>query len=158
MVCYVIFGYKLNKNNKIHSILKKRLDFFIKKYRKGDKVILTGGKVNNTHTQAYIMSKYIKKHTTIEKKQILLENKSLNTIENVIYSFKLLKKANINKFTIISSKWHLNRIKKIIDYVSERSFDITLLGSKKIHPENKKEISLIKNEMKLMEKTHKLFK
>ena len=43
MTTYVILGFRLNKNNKIHPILKKRLDFFIKKYKKGDKVILSGG-------------------------------------------------------------------------------------------------------------------
>ena len=159
MVYYVIFGYKLNKNNNIHQILKNRLDFFIKKYKKGDKVILSGGNTNkNTHTEAYIMSKYIRKHIDISKNDILLENKSLNTIQNIFFTFKLFKRININKLTVISSIWHLNRIKKIIDYVSERSFNITLLGSKKIHPKNKKETSLIKNEIKKMEKTNKLFK
>lgn len=148
MVFYLIFGYKLNKNNKIHPILKKRLDLFISKYKKGDKVILSGGNTNNnTHTQAYIMSKYIRKHIDINKNHILLENKSLNTIENVIFSFKIFKKQNIRKITIISSIWHLDRIKKIIDYVSERSLKIEYLCSEKIIPENKKETSLIKKEM-----------
>lgn len=151
MITYVILGYKLNKNNKIHPILKKRLDFFIKKYKKGDKVILTGGNTNNnTHTQAYIMSKYIRKYIDIKKKEILIENKSLDTIQNILFTFKILKKKNIRKFTIISSIWHLNRIKKIINNISERSLDITLLGSEKIHPENKKETSLIKREMTLI--------
>ena len=151
MITYVILGYKLNKNNKIHPILKKRLDLFIKKYKKGDKVILTGGNTNNnTHTQAYIMSKYIRKCIDIKKKEILIENKSLDTIQNILFTFKILKKKNIRKFTIISSIWHLNRIKKIINNISERSLDITLLGSEKIYPENKKETSLIKREMTLI--------
>ena len=158
MVFYVIFGYKLNKNNKIHPILKKRLDLFISKYKKGDKVILSGGNTNkNTHTQAYIMSKYIRKYIDINKNHILLENKSLNTIENVIFSFKIFKKQNIRKITIISSIWHLDRIKKIIDYVSERSLKVEYLCSEKIIPENKKETSLIKKEMILMQKTRQLF-
>tara|TARA_B100000795_G_scaffold79144_1_gene56706 strand:+ start:284 stop:760 length:477 start_codon:yes stop_codon:yes gene_type:complete len=153
MVFYVIFGYKLNKNNKIHPILKKRLDLFISKYKKGDKVILSGGNTNkNTHTQAYIMSKYIRKHIDINKNHILLENKSLDTTENVIFSFKIFKKQHIQKITIISSIWHLNRIKKIIDYVSERRMNIKYVGSEKINPENKKELRLIKKEIKLMEK------
>jgi len=104
MVYYVILGYKLNKNNKIHPILKKRLDLFINKYKKGDKVILTGGNTNNnTHTQAYIMSKYIRKYIDIKKTQILLENKSMNTIDNVFFTFKILKKKNNCTFPIISS-------------------------------------------------------
>jgi len=148
MVFYVIFGYKLNKNNKINPILKKRLDLFISKYKTGDKVILSGGNTNkNTHTQAYIMSKYIRKHIDINKNHILLENKSLDTTENIIFSFKILKKKNMRKFTIISSRWHLNRIKKIIDYVSERRMNIKYVGSEKISPEYKKELRLIKKEM-----------
>jgi len=134
MVLYVIFGYKLNKHNKIHPILKKRLDLFISKYKKSDKVILSGGNTpknthKNTYTEAYIMSKYIRKFIDIKKTNILIENKSMNTIENVIFSFKIIKQMNINRVTIISSIWHLNRIKKIVKYISERSLKVKYLGS-----------------------------
>ena len=64
MTTYIVLGYRLKKNNKIHPILKKRLDLFIKLYKKGDKVILCGGNAAKTnHTEAYVMSKYIHTET-----------------------------------------------------------------------------------------------
>ena len=80
-------------------------------------------------------------------KNITLENKSLDTIQNIVFTFKILKKKNIRKVTMISSIWHLNRIKKIIDYVSERKMDITYFGAKKILPKNIEEIKRIKLEI-----------
>ena len=155
MVTYVIFGFKLNKNNKIHPILKKRLDFFIKKYKKGDKVILSGGNPNkNTHSEAFIMAKYIKSHLNINKNEIMLENRSLNTQDNVIYILKIANKFNINSFSLITSSWHLKRVKTLFNKFSERKIKIHYFGSKKITPENKIETRLIEKEKLYNELLH----
>ena len=147
MVTYVILGFRLNKNNKIHPILKKRLDFFIKKYKKGDKVILSGGNPNkNTHSEAFIMSKYIKKHLDIKKNHILLENRSLNTQENVLFILKILDKYNINNVSLITSSWHLKRVKTLFKKMSERKINIGYIGSRKLIPKNKTETKLIQKE------------
>ena len=59
-VVYVIPGKKLNKQSKISLDLKKRLDFCIKKYKKGDFIIVSGGNIaKTTHTEAYMMKKYL---------------------------------------------------------------------------------------------------
>jgi len=148
MVTYVILGFRLNRNNKIHPILKKRLDFFIKKYKKGDKVILSGGNPKkNTHTEAFIMAKYIKKHLDIKKNHILLENRSLNTQENVFFILKILDKHNINNASLITSSWHLKRVKTLFKKMSERKINISFLGSRKLIPKNKTEINLVKKEL-----------
>ena len=148
MVTYVILGFRLNKNNKIHPILKKRLDFFIKKYKKGDKVILSGGNPSkNTHTEAFIMSKYIKKHLNIKKSHILLESRSLNTQENIFFILKILAKYNIDTISLITSSWHLKRVKTLFKKMSERKINIGYLGSKKLLPRNKTEINSIKKEL-----------
>ena len=148
MVTYVILGYKLKKNGKIHPILKKRLDFFLKKYKKGDTVILSGGNNNKKiHSEAYIMSKYIKENIDIEKQNIILENRSNDTIQNIFYTFNILKKRNIKKIYIITSIWHLKRVKMVINFFNERNIKIKLFGSKKLFPKNKSEVNSIKNEI-----------
>lgn len=147
MVTYVILGFRLNKNNKIHPILKKRLDFFIKKYKKGDKVILSGGNPSkNTHSEAFAMAKYIKKHIDIKKNHILLENKSLNTQENVFFILRILDKYDINTISLVTSTWHLKRVKTLFKKMSERKINISYLGSRILIPKNKTEIKLIKKE------------
>lgn len=147
MVTYVILGYTLKKNGKIHPILKKRLDFFIKKYKRGDTVILSGGNNNkNAHSQAYTMAKYIKEYIDIEKQNIILENRSKDTIENIFYTFKILNKHYIKKISLISSRWHLKRVKMIAEYFNERKIKITFYGSKKLLIKNKEEEIAIKRE------------
>ena len=149
MTTYVILGFRLNKNNKIHPILKKRLDFFIKKYKKGDTVILSGGNNNkNAHSQAYTMAKYIKEYIDIEKQHIILENRSKDTIQNIFYTFNILKKRKTKKISLITSIWHLKRVKMIINFFSERKIKIIFYGSKKLFPKNKSEVNAIRNEIK----------
>ena len=103
MTIYVILGFTLT-NNKIHPILQKRLDLFLKKYKKGDKIILSGGKnkQNEKHTQAFAMKKYIRSHVDIENKDILLETRSKTTIENIFNTLKLLDESKSSNITIIS--------------------------------------------------------
>jgi uncharacterized SAM-binding protein YcdF (DUF218 family) len=128
---YVVLGYKLHKNE-IHPILKKRLDLFIKLYKTGDKVILSGGNPhNNKHTEAFMMSKYIRQNSKITKKNIIIENKSKSTIENIKFSMKILYNENIKIVTIISSSKHLIRIKKIVKDLTERKIKVLYRSSKK---------------------------
>ena len=44
------------------------------------------------------MSKYIKDNIGIKKQNIILENRSKDTIENIFYTFKILNKHYIKKY------------------------------------------------------------
>jgi uncharacterized SAM-binding protein YcdF (DUF218 family) len=158
MVTYIILGYILKKNNKIHPILKKRLDSFIKLYKKGDKVILCGGNTaKTTHTEAYVMSKYIHEKTTINKKDIILENKSLDTNENINFLMKILIKNKINNVTLITSSWHMKRVRKIVKYFNENKIVFLYRSSRALYPTNKDEKKMAKDETKKMKLFNKLF-
>jgi uncharacterized SAM-binding protein YcdF (DUF218 family) len=155
MVTYVILGYILKKNNKIHPILKKRLDVFIQLYKKGDNVILCGGNTSNTtHTESYIMSKYIQENINIDKKYIIIENKSLDTNENIKFLMKILLKHKINNVTLISSSWHMKRVREIVNFFNERNIKFLYRSSRALYPPNKDEKNLAKDEIKKL----KLFK
>ena len=103
------------------------------------------------------MAKYIKENSDIIKQDITLENKSLDTIQNIFFTFKILKKRHIHKFTFISSTWHLKRIKMIINYFNERKIDISYLGAKKISPKNMEEIKKIRLEINNIKTLKELF-
>ena len=152
MVTYVILGFKL-KNNKIHPILKKRLDLFIKLYKKGDKVILCGSKKPNTlHSEAYMMSKYIQKNSIVEKKDIIIENKSLDTNENIIFVMKILKKHKINNVTLITSSWHMKRVRKVVEHFNKDNVNFLYRSTRIMYPKNKNETKLAKDEKHKLEK------
>ena len=139
MRTYVILGRKC-KNDIIHPILKKRLDAFIRLYKKGDIVILSGGKTSkNKHSEAYLMSKYIKKYINIPKKKIILENKSLDTIDNVCFTLKKINKNNIKFVTLITSSWHMKRVKLIVDFFNIYHVNFNYYSSRIISPTNSDE-------------------
>ena len=139
MRTYVILGRKC-KNDIIHPILKKRLDTFIKIYKKGDSVILSGGKTpKNKHTEAYLMSKYIRKYINISKKNIITENKSLDTIDNICFTLKKINKNNIKSVTLITSSWHMKRVKLIVNFFNIYNIKFYYYSSKVISPINNDE-------------------
>ena len=102
------------------------------------------------------MKKYIKSHVDIENKDILLETRSKTTIENIFNTLKLLDEFKGSNITIISSSWHLKRVKMITDFFCERKMKIIFLGSRKLTPTNTTEEKLIKLEKKYI-KEFKLF-
>ena len=116
MKVYIVFGHKLNKNNEITNRLKKRLDKFIEEYDNKSLVILSGGKNGSKVSEAVKMKEYLLKKS-IYIKNLFLETKSVDTFENILYSFTLLKKnygEKNYKFTIITDNNHMIKVKKIL--------------------------------------------
>ena len=112
MKTILILGYKLLPSGKISKILKERLDTGIKYYKKGDMFLVSGGRNRNVyHTEAYEMKKYLMTH--IPNAKIICEYNSISTLENIKFSKKILDNYN-HRVVLVSSKNHLNKIKKII--------------------------------------------
>ena len=91
-------------------------------YKNKDTIILTGGRVQKKtkHTEAYLMKKYLLQKYKIPSENIITEPKAMNTIENAINSYKILKKIkNIDKYNIIiiSSLFHIKRVKYIFNKI-----------------------------------------
>ena len=134
---FVILGYKLKKKSILSNILIKRLETCIKKYKKGDFIIVSGGNTGKMkHTEAYMMKKYLMEKGNIPEFFIVKENKSLSTKENIKYTENILKKTSNkkllsllrkthkthktrktskNNIVFISQKIHLERVKKILN-------------------------------------------
>lgn len=132
MKILVVLGYHLLPGNKIHRILKKRLDTCISHYIPGDKIIVSGGNACRSkcnHTEAYIMRKYLFLNLGIPKKDIYLENKSLTTTENIKNILKILKREHFLHINIISSRSHIPRIEMICDEYLKSDIGITYIES-----------------------------
>lgn len=116
MKIFIILGNKLKKNDNISSKLKKRLDIFLSEYDKKSYVILSGGKIDSNVSEAVKMKEYLLKNNINENK-ILLEEKSKETWENIIYSLELIKKRFREKnyeMEFISDNKHLIKVRKIL--------------------------------------------
>ena len=106
----IILGAGL-KNNQPKEVLKERLDFALEYYKKYPQTIfiVSGGKGKDEKiSESEAMKEYlIKKY--IPEKNILEENKSTSTLENLKFSKE--KIPNENNIGVVSSDFHLYRTK-----------------------------------------------
>jgi uncharacterized SAM-binding protein YcdF (DUF218 family) len=108
----IILGAGLNGSSPSLTLLQRinvAIDY-LKKNTNVD-VIVSGGKgFRETFTEAEVMSKLLQ-NNGIESNRIILEDRSTNTYENLVYSGKLI---DLNKkIVIVSSGFHLFRAKNI---------------------------------------------
>ena len=132
MKILVVLGYRLLPGNTMHSILKKRLETCILHYSPGDKIIVSGGnacKSHCNHTEAYMMRSYLLTNLQIDRKDIYLENRSLDTFQNIQNILKILHKEEFLTIHIISSHWHIPKIKLACDMYLPSNIKITYITS-----------------------------
>ena len=110
---YVItLGHKL-VNDKPDEVLRNRLKATLKYADLNENClfILSGGKIeNNTISEAEFMKNYLIKNG-IDSNRLLIEDKSLNTIQNIQNSKDLIDTSK--KIVIITSNYHMFRTKMI---------------------------------------------
>lgn len=109
----IILGAGLIKD-KITPLLKSRIDLGIKEYNriksngKTPKIIVSGGQGNDEKiSEGEAMGKYLLEQN-IPQEDIIVENKSLNTYQNLLYSKQLMLDQNASNL-IITNKFHLFR-------------------------------------------------
>lgn len=108
----ILGGYLLN-GNQLTRALRKRLNLAIKIYSEQKikpKIIVSGGQVRQeTITEAEAMAKYLIE-SNIPSNDIIMEDKSKNTLENFKFSRKKLEELNIhNDIAFVSSNFHILR-------------------------------------------------
>ena len=112
MKIILILGNKLLSSGKMTKILKERLDSGIKHYKKNDIFLVSGGNTANvSHTEAYVMKKYIL--SKLPNAEVISESKSLSTKENIQYSKNILKDYKC-KVLLVTSSNHLKRVRKLV--------------------------------------------
>ena len=127
MKVIVILGNRLLKDGNMSTKLINRLSAGIKHYRRGDKIILSGGRVEQRtkYSEAFKMREYILNNTSINPKDILDERISKTTVENAKYSHRIFinsikNKLNTNRqnrtrIMVVSSLEHISRVKRIFE-------------------------------------------
>jgi vancomycin permeability regulator SanA len=115
----IILGNKLLKGGKMDDILlnrlKKSIDIYEKK--KYNFIIVSGGKVqkDSDYSESYIMKKFLLKNN-IPPNIIIEEDQSIDTIQNSFKCLNIINKIeNINQINILSSEFHIERVKAIFN-------------------------------------------
>ena len=107
----IVLGAKVN-GTEVSNTLKLRLDKAIEYYKKHKSVniIVSGGQGNDENiTEALAMKNYLVSNG-VNINNIIEENKATTTLENIIYSKKILDNMNNKgKVLIVTSDYHLFR-------------------------------------------------
>lgn len=111
--CIVALGFQLNPDGTMKDELKHRLEVVLKSAEKYPNayVVCTGGgtaKENPDATEAGVMAKWLIENG-IDESRVIVEDKSLTTAQNAIYTLGILeeKYPQISKIAIISSDYHI---------------------------------------------------
>lgn len=126
--------------------LKKTLEAY--KNQKNSYIIVSGGNSTNHITEAKAMKLWLLKNN-IPQHKIIEESSSKDTVENAIYSMKIVKKK-FNSITLITSDTHMKRayiLFKELDY-HNKIFSTITFHTKKKNYDYDKEYRLIENDLK----------
>lgn len=131
----IILGAKVNEDG-ISKTLKRRLDKAIEYYNtnKNINIIVSGGQGSDeVVTEALAMKNYLVKNG-VSKDKIIMEDKATTTLENIIFSKKIITDKNLKgKVLIVTSDYHLFRgqfIASILGIDNEGLCSISPLSSR----------------------------
>ena len=132
----IILGAKVNEDG-ISKTLKRRLDKAIEYYNTNkniNNIIVSGGQGSDeVVTEALAMKNYLVKNG-VSKDKIIMEDKATTTLENIIFSKKIITDKNSKgKVLIVTSDYHLFRgqfIASILGIDNEGLCSISPLSSR----------------------------
>ena len=132
----IILGAKVNEDG-ISKTLKRRLDKAIEYYNTNkniNNIIVSGGQGSDeVVTEALAMKNYLVKNGVLKDK-IIMEDKATTTLENIIFSKKIITDKNLKgKVLIVTSDYHLFRgqfIASILGIDNEGLCSISPLSSR----------------------------
>ncbi|EJP6472917.1 YdcF family protein [Clostridium botulinum] len=106
----IILGCKVKENDPT-PFLQWRIEEGLRLYNEGygKYIIVSGAKGPGENiSEAEAMKKYLVQKG-VDKKFIILEDKSQNTLENIKFSKKKMEENNLKSSIIVSNKYHLKR-------------------------------------------------
>ena len=112
-LCFVVLGFQLNEDGTMKDELVERLTVAKNSAEKYPNaiVVCTGGgtaKENKDATEAGEMAKWLTANG-IDEDRVIVEDKSLTTAQNAIYTYDVLTKDHpqVKKIAIVSSDYHI---------------------------------------------------
>ncbi|MGC8479085.1 MAG: YdcF family protein [Candidatus Micrarchaeia archaeon] len=117
----VVFGYGIYKDGSISEITKRSIELAKELFDTGDyEIILLSGRWSYNikyvpkFTESEAMELYANK-IGIDKKYIILENKSYDTIGNVIFTSRILNDIkNLSLINVVTLKLRISKIKYLL--------------------------------------------
>ncbi len=106
----VVLGGILNADLSLNEWTKARVDTAYDLYQEDPtRTIILSGKGPRAHTEAQTMRDYLLEKG-VPSENIVLEEKSMSTIQNALYTFELLDKTTVpTDIILVTNHFHMNR-------------------------------------------------
>ena len=115
----IVLGCRIVQCNAPTPMMKSRVDI-LRKIDNPYLIILSGGYTNPRCyiSEAMMMKHYMEKNN-FNTRDVILEERSMDTIGNAVYSKILLSEMNIkyDNIILITSCFHMNRASNIFEYI-----------------------------------------
>ena len=122
----IVLGGGIDRNGTLPIWVHSRLEKAIQLFSKKESCVLLSGKGKDGYqvTEAEAMAQYLIARD-IPADKILLECLSEDTVQNAYFSRTLhIDPMGINRFTIVTSKFHMERSKHIFEWVFGTAYHI----------------------------------
>lgn len=129
----IVLGHG-QKKREVGEVLRNRLNkaFEVFQENKDAKMILSGGRVySKEFSEVEIMEEFLEKKGVM-KESIILDDKSKNTFENLINSKKIAEESGFKKIALITSDYHLKRVKMVARNIGLDIFGFSAFSRKDI--------------------------
>jgi uncharacterized SAM-binding protein YcdF (DUF218 family) len=133
MVVYVVLGGGITRDGKISKSVRNRIDLGIGEFSDGDKIIMSGKWYGGYDFVPVITEARAMKEYALTKgasfRDVLLEEKSKDTIGNAYFVKKLLDLKSVKSFVVVTCDFHVPRSMYIFGRVFGSDYKIKFLGS-----------------------------
>tara|TARA_B100000795_G_C22792498_1_gene437637 strand:+ start:45 stop:614 length:570 start_codon:yes stop_codon:yes gene_type:complete len=131
----IVLGHFMDKTGQLNKESRLRLDLAIEvsHQNKNSLIITSGWDYFGEYNIAIAdsMKSYIVSNSNISNDLILTETSSRDTVGDAIFTkINLVKKIGLNNLLIVTSDYHVKRVKKIFSFIYGEQYTIKVLGSK----------------------------
>ena len=119
---FAVLGLRLHKDGRLPPELCRRLDACRRRYRKGDRIVVCGGRTRTTHahSEAFVMRQYLATKGRVPRSRIVLENRSHDTIGNIVGLRAICQRLGVKSVTCVTSDWHVPRARYLWKLLAAR--------------------------------------
>jgi hypothetical protein len=128
------------------------------------KVLLSGGGMGVLKTEAREMLEKLKKNYKVDEELVILEEDSLDTLGNIVFSKLLLKKLNIlcgiEKIIVVTSPFHVIRVHSLFSRVFPKEISFEIRGHNYYLNKVSSDITtrkIVENEIKSLYRSDRIF-
>lgn len=107
----LVLGAKSYMNGHYNPCLEARVQHAVNLYKQGfgKKIIMSGGNDKEDNKNEATTMKQIAEELKVPSSDIILENKSTSTYENVLFSGKIMHQLGLNSVIIVTEPFHSPR-------------------------------------------------